>query len=154
MLKFLESTNRMKIAIVGAGYVGLVTGACFSEFGFDVTCIDKEPAKIARLNNNDMPIYEPGLDDLVAKNVAGQRLHFTTDLETSVANADIVFIAVGTPSRRGEDAADMAFVHAAAADISRAANGFTVIVTKSTVPVGTARDLKKIIEEANPNADF
>ena len=144
----------MKIAIIGAGYVGLVTGACFSEFGFDVTCIDKEPEKIARLKANDMPIFEPGLDDLVAKNVSAGRLHFTTELPQTIANADVVFIAVGTPSRRGEDAADMAFVHAAAADIAKAINGFTVIVTKSTVPVGTARVLKDIINKANPNADF
>ncbi len=144
----------MKIAIIGAGYVGLVTGACFSEFGFDVTCIDKEPEKISRLNANDIPIFEPGLDSLVAKNVADGRLHFTTELAQTVGEADVVFIAVGTPSRRGEDTADMAFVHAAAADIARALNGFTVIVTKSTVPVGTARVLETIILEANPDADF
>jgi UDPglucose 6-dehydrogenase len=144
----------MKISIVGAGYVGLVTGACLSEFGFDVTCIDKEQSKIDRLKNNDIPIYEPGLEDLVKKNVQAGGLHFTTDLAGAVAAADVVFIAVGTPSRRGEDSADMAYVHTAAKDIARAMDGFTVVVTKSTVPVGTARVLKKMISEANRDADF
>ncbi|WP_066549010.1 MULTISPECIES: UDP-glucose dehydrogenase family protein [unclassified Sphingomonas] len=144
----------MRIAMIGTGYVGLVSGACFSDFGHDVVCVDKDESKIAALHQGRMPIYEPGLDALVASNVAGDRLHFTTDLAEGVAGADAVFIAVGTPSRRGDGHADLSYVHAAAAEIARAITGFTVIVTKSTVPVGTGDEVERIIREANPDAEF
>jgi UDPglucose 6-dehydrogenase len=140
--------------MIGTGYVGLVSGACFSDFGHDVVCVDKDESKIAALHQGRMPIYEPGLDALVASNVAGDRLHFTTDLAEGVAGADAVFIAVGTPSRRGDGHADLSYVHAAAAEIARAITGFTVIVTKSTVPVGTGDEVERIIREANPDAEF
>lgn len=144
----------MHIAMIGSGYVGLVSGACFSDFGHDVTCVDLDEAKLERLRNGQMPIFEPGLDKLVKSNMDAGRLDFTTDLASAVAKADVVFIAVGTPSRRGDGHADLSYVHAAAADIARALNGFTVIVTKSTVPVGTGDEVERIIREANPNADF
>ncbi len=144
----------MKISIIGTGYVGLVSGACFSEFGIDVTCVDKDAGIVARLEKDDIPIYEPGLDDLVHKNRMAGRLHFTTDLAASVKDADAVFIAVGTPSRRGDGAADLAFVEGAAREIAENLSGYTVIVTKSTVPVGTARHIEKIVREVNPAADF
>lgn len=144
----------MEIAVIGTGYVGLVSGACFSEFGFNVTCVDKDPDKIVRLNKDEIPIYEPGLDDLVKKNHAAGRLHFTTDLAASVKNADVVFIAVGTPSRRGDGAADLVYVDSAAKEIAENLTGFTVIVTKSTVPVGTARRIERIVRETNATADF
>ncbi|MDQ0304434.1 UDP-glucose dehydrogenase family protein [Ancylobacter polymorphus] len=144
----------MRVAMIGTGYVGLVSGTCFSDFGHDVTCVDTDIAKIERLKAGIMPIFEPGLDDLVARNVAGGRLHFTTDLPAAVAHADVVFIAVGTPSRRGDGHADLSYVHAAAREIARAAKGFTVVVTKSTVPVGTGADLEAIIREDVPEADI
>jgi UDPglucose 6-dehydrogenase len=144
----------MRVAMIGTGYVGLVSGTCFSDFGHDVTCVDNDSSKIERLKAGIMPIFEPGLDDLVARNVAGGRLHFTTDLAAAVAAADVVFIAVGTPSRRGDGHADLSYVHAAAREIARAAKGFTVVVTKSTVPVGTGADLEAIIREDVPEADI
>ena len=144
----------MKIAMIGTGYVGLVSGAGFSEFGTDVVCVDKDAAKIAMLRNGEMPIYEPGLEDLVARNVDAGRLHFTTELEAAVAGAEAVFIAVGTPSRRGDGHADLSYVHAAAREIASAVAGYTVIVTKSTVPVGTGREIEAIVREVNPAADF
>ena len=131
----------MKIAMVGTGYVGLVSGACFSEFGWDVVCVDNNADKIAMLEAGKMPIYEPGLDDLVARNVAAGRLSFTTDLGSAVKDAEAVFIAVGTPSRRGDGHADLSYVFQAAEDIARHAEGYTVVVTKSTVPVGTGREV-------------
>lgn len=144
----------MRIAMIGTGYVGLVSGACFSEFGIEVICVDKDEAKIAGLHQNKMPIYEPGLDALVADNVKAGRLSFTTDLKAAVAQADAVFIAVGTPSRRGDGHADLSYVYAAAKEIAEAMDGYTVVVTKSTVPVGTGREVEKIIRETRPDADF
>ncbi len=144
----------MQIAMIGTGYVGLVSGACFSEFGHDVVCVDKDAAKIAALRSGEVPIFEPGIEPLVARNVAEGRLSFSTDLAAAVHGADAVFIAVGTPSRRGNGHADLAYVHAAAAEIGAALNGYTVIVTKSTVPVGTSREVARILREARPDAEF
>ncbi len=144
----------MKIAMVGTGYVGLVSGACFSEFGWDVICVDNNSDKIAMLKHGRMPIYEPGLEDLVERNVAAGRLTFTTDLEAAVKDAQAVFIAVGTPSRRGEGHADLSYVFQAAEDIARNADGYTVLVTKSTVPVGTGREVMKRICAVRPDADL
>ncbi|TCK23847.1 UDP-glucose dehydrogenase [Ancylobacter aquaticus] len=144
----------MRVAMIGTGYVGLVSGTCFSDFGHDVTCVDKDISKIERLRAGVMPIFEPGLDDLVARNVADGRLRFTTDLAAAVADAEVVFIAVGTPSRRGDGHADLSYVHAAAREIARAAEGFTVVVTKSTVPVGTGAGLEQIMREEVPTADI
>ena len=148
----------MRIAIIGTGYVGLVSGACFSEFGVDVTCVDKDAAKIERLSRGEMPIYEPGLDHLVASNMAAGRLRFTTDLTAAVAGADAVFIAVGTPSRRGDGHADLSYVFAAAAEIGEAlqqnGNERTLVVTKSTVPVGTGRRVERILQKALPAGRF
>lgn len=144
----------MRIAMIGTGYVGLVSGACFSEFGVEVTCVDKETAKIERLQRGEMPIFEPGLDTLVANNVRAGRLHFSTDLPSAVAGADAVFIAVGTPSRRGDGHADLTFVYAAAKEIAAALTGYAVIVTKSTVPVGTGAEVAQIIRSARPDLDF
>ena len=144
----------MRIAMIGTGYVGLVSGACFSEFGVDVVCVDKDADKIARLRNGEIPIYEPGLDTLVENNVRAGRLSFTQDLATAVAGADAVFIAVGTPSRRGDGHADLTYVHGAAEEIAAALNGYTVVVTKSTVPVGTGREVASIIAKTRPDADF
>ncbi len=145
----------MKIAMIGAGYVGLVSGACFSEFGFEVLCVDNDAAKVERLKAGEIPIYEPGLDHMVISNARQGRLHFTTDLKSAVAAADVVFIAVGTPGRRDRDGAvDMGYVDQAAVEIAEAMDGFTVVVTKSTVPVGTARRLSAMIEKANPDAEF
>jgi len=144
----------MQIAMIGTGYVGLVSGACFSEFGHDVVCVDKDAAKIANLRSGVVPIFEPGIEPLVARNVAEGRLSFSTDLAAAVHGADAVFIAVGTPSRRGDGHADLAYVHAAAAEIGAALNGYTVIVTKSTVPVGTSREVAQILREARPDAEF
>ena len=127
---------------------------CFSEFGFDVTCVDNDPNKIARITAGDMPIYEPGLADLVSRNAAGGRLHFTIDLKTAVAAADAVFIAVGTPTRRGDGHADLSFVYAVAREVAPCLNGYTVVITKSTVPVGTGREVAKIIASTNPDAAF
>ncbi|MEP9403198.1 UDP-glucose/GDP-mannose dehydrogenase family protein [Sphingomonas sp. VNH70] len=144
----------MKIVMIGSGYVGLVSGACFADFGHDVVCVDKDAAKIDKLKAGGIPIYEPGLEHLVATNVAAGRLSFTTDLAGPVAAADVVFIGVGTPSRRGDGHADLSYVHAAAREIGAALNGFTVVVTKSTVPVGTGDEVERIIREVNPDADF
>ena len=144
----------MKIAVIGTGYVGLVSGACFSEFGFDVTCVDKDAGKIEQITNGVMPIYEPGLEELVARNNHAGRLHFVTDLGSAVAKADAVFIAVGTPMRRGNGHADLSFVYAAAEEIARHLTGYTVVVTKSTVPVGTGREVEAIIRREAPQADF
>jgi UDPglucose 6-dehydrogenase len=144
----------MRIAMIGTGYVGLVSGACFSEFGWDVTCVDRDAAKIARLEEGEMPIFEPGLDALVERNRESGRLAFSTDLATAVRMADAVFIAVGTPSRRGDGHADLSYVFDAAREIAAALDGYTVVVTKSTVPVGTGRAVRHIIEEAAPEATF
>jgi len=143
----------VRIAIIGTGYVGLVSGVCLSDFGHDVTCIDKAVDKIAQLNRGEVPIFEPGLSELIQKNVAAGRLHFTTEIETPVAAADVVFLAVGTPSRKSDGHADLTYVFAAAREVAAAVRGFTVIVTKSTVPVGTGDQLERIIREANPDAD-
>ena len=144
----------MKITIIGSGYVGIVSGACFAEFGFEVTCVDKAVEKIDSLRQGKVPIYEPGLDLLIEKNTAAGRLHFTTELAESVAAADAVFIAVGTPTRRGDGHADLSYVYAAAGEIAHHIKGYTVIVTKSTVPVGTGREVQSIISRENPDADF
>ena len=144
----------MKLAVIGAGYVGLVSAACFAEFGFSVTCIDKEQGKITALEAGKIPIYEPGLDQVVHSNFEAGRLSFSTDLRKAVGEADVVFIAVGTPTRRGEDAADLSYVFKAGTEIAEAMTGFTVVVTKSTVPVGTAEKLKALIAKTRPDADF
>lgn len=144
----------MKIAMIGTGYVGLVSGACFAEFGPDVTCVDVDAAKIERLLKGEIPIYEPGLDALVAKGIKSGRLSFTTDLAKAVSEADAVFIAVGTPSRRGDGHADLRYVEAAAIEIAKSLQGYTVVVTKSTVPVGTGRRVAELIHGANPTAEF
>src|SRR5438105_9444294 len=148
----------MRIAMIGTGYVGLVSGACFSEFGVEVTWFDKDAAKIERLSRGEMPIYEPGLNHLVASNMAAGRLRFSTDLKAAVAGADAVFIAVGTPSRRGDGHADLSYVFAAAAEIGEAlqqnGNERTVVVTKSTVPVGTGRRVGGILKKALPPTRF
>ena len=144
----------MKIAMIGTGYVGLVSGACFAEFGPSVVCVDLDAAKVERLRRGEIPIFEPGLDDRVAKGIKTGRLSFTTDLAEAVSDADAVFIAVGTPSRRGDGHADLRYVEAAAAQIAKALKGYTLIVTKSTVPVGTGRRVATIIRETNPDADF
>lgn len=143
----------MRVAMIGTGYVGLVSGACFSEFGVDVVCVDKDASKIEGLKQGRMPIYEPGLEVLVERNVAAGRLSFTTDLAEGVKDADAVFIAVGTPSRRGDGHADLSYVYAAAEEIARAVTGYTVIVTKSTVPVGTGSEVERIIKQTRPDAD-
>lgn len=150
----IDRNTAMKITMIGSGYVGLVSGACFSEFGFDVTCVDKDAEKIERLERNEIPIYEPELEDLVAKNREAGRLHFTTGLAKAVSEADAVFIAVGTPSRRGDGHADLSYVFAAAEEIAESMQGYTVVVTKSTVPVGTGYKVAEIIREKNPQADF
>lgn len=144
----------MKIAMIGTGYVGLVSGVCFSDFGHDVVCVDKDPAKIDMLERGEVPIYEPGLQDLMAKNVASGRLSFTGDLRAAVKGAEAVFIAVGTPTRRGDGHADLSYVMAAAEEIAKAVDDYTVIVTKSTVPVGTNRQVKQAVRKANPGLDF
>ena len=143
----------MRIAVVGAGYVGLVSGACLADFGHEVTCVDLDEKKVEALTAGKIPIFEPGLQALVADNVADGRLKFTIELEPAVAEADVVFIAVGTPSRRGDGYADLSYVYAAAASIGRAVTGFTAVVTKSTVPVGTGDEVERIIRETNPQAD-
>ncbi len=144
----------MKLAVIGTGYVGLVSGACFSEFGFDVTCIDKDARKIDSIKSGVMPIYEPGLEDLVARNIDAGRLHFTTETAAAVAAADAVFIAVGTPTRRGDGHADLSYVYDAARELAAHITGYTVVVTKSTVPVGTGREVERIVRNTNPDADF
>lgn len=144
----------MRVTMIGAGYVGLVSGACFSEFGVHVTCVDMDEGKIARLNAGEIPIFEPGLNELVAGNVEAGRLAFTTELAPAVAGADAIFIAVGTPSRRGDGHADLSYVYEAAEEIARALDGYTVIVTKSTVPVGTGDEVEEIIRKTRPDAEF
>ena len=144
----------MKIAMIGSGYVGLVSGACFADFGHEVVCVDKDTAKIDRLNANIMPIYEPGLDALVKTNVDAGRLSFSTDVLQSVKGCDAVFIAVGTPSRRGDGHADLSYVYAAAEELASAIDPRTVVVTKSTVPVGTGDEVERIIRETNPQLEF
>ena len=144
----------MRVAMIGTGYVGLVSGACFADFGHDVTCVDKDAAKIAALTRGEVPIYEPGLNDLVAANTRAGRLKFTNDLPGAVKAADAVFIGVGTPSRRGDGHADLSFVYDAAREIARALGGFTVIITKSTVPVGTGDEVERIVRETRPDVEF
>ena len=144
----------MRIAVIGTGYVGLVSGVCFSDFGHDVTCVDTSTDKIAMLERGEVPIYEPGLDALMARNVEAGRLRFSTDLAAAVDGAEAVFIAVGTPTRRGDGHADLTYVMDAAAQIGRALTGYAVVVTKSTVPVGTNRRVRAAIEAAAPDADF
>jgi UDPglucose 6-dehydrogenase len=144
----------MKIAMIGSGYVGLVSGACFADFGHDVVCVDKDQSKITRLNDNIMPIYEPGLAALVKSNVDAGRLHFSTDLAASVKGCNAVFIAVGTPSRRGDGHADLSYVYAAAEEIAAAIDPKTIIVTKSTVPVGTGDEVDRIIRQSAPSLEF
>ena len=144
----------MRGAMIGTGYVGLVSGACFADFGHVVTCVDKDASKIERLHQNIMPIYEPGLNTLVEKNVKDERLFFTTDAKEAIADADAVFIAVGTPSRRGDGHADLSYVYGAAEEIAELMSGFTVVVTKSTVPVGTGDEVEEIIRKTRPDADF
>jgi len=144
----------MRVAMIGTGYVGLVSGACFADFGHEVTCVDKDTGKIAALTRGEVPIFEPGLNDLVAANTRAGRLQFTNDLAGAVKAADAVFIAVGTPSRRGDGHADLSFVYDAAREIAGALGGFTVVITKSTVPVGTGDEVERIIREARPKAEF
>jgi UDPglucose 6-dehydrogenase len=144
----------MRVAMIGTGYVGLVSGACFADFGHTVTCIDKDASKIARLKDGVMPIFEPGLEDLVARNTREGRLFFTTKAAQAVREADAVFIAVGTPSRRGDGHADLSYVYAAAEEIAGQIDGFTVVVTKSTVPVGTGDEIEAILQRARPDGDF
>ena len=144
----------MNVVMIGSGYVGLVSGACFAEFGAHVICVDKEPDKIKKLKAGGIPIYEPGLDDLVKRNVNAGRLEFSTELKQPVENADLIFLAVGTPTRRGDGHADLKYVYQAAEEIAEYLQGYTVIVDKSTVPVGTARQVQRIVKEANPDADF
>jgi len=144
----------MKVVMIGTGYVGLVSGTCFAEFGADVVCVDVDEKKVERLKKGEIPIYEPGLDDLVAKNVKEGRLSFTTKLGEVAGSADLVFIAVGTPSRRGDGFADLSYVYEAARQVAPHLQGYTVIVDKSTVPVGTARNVSRLIRETNPQADF
>jgi UDPglucose 6-dehydrogenase len=144
----------MRIAMIGTGYVGLVSGACFSEFGVNVVCVDNDASKIEQLNNGGIPIFEPGLDDLVEGNVKAGRLTFTGDLKEAVKDSDAVFIAVGTPTRRGDGHADLSFVYEAARQIAEAMNGYTVVITKSTVPVGTGDEVERIIRETRPDAEF
>ncbi len=144
----------MRVAIIGTGYVGLVSGACFADFGHTVTCVDKDASKIEKLKSGIMPIFEPGLESLVAKNVKEERLFFTTEARDAIQNADAVFIAVGTPSRRGDGHADLSYVYGAAEEIAGLIDGFTVVVTKSTVPVGTGDEVEEIIRRTRPDADF
>ena len=144
----------MRVTMIGSGYVGLVSGACFADFSHDVICVDKDPAKIDALNAGKMPIFEPGLDELVARNVAEGRLSFTTDLTAAVKDAEVIFIAVGTPSRRGDGHADLQYVYAAAEEVARAVTRPVVVVTKSTVPVGTGDEVERILRAANPAGDF
>lgn len=144
----------MRVAMIGTGYVGLVSGTCFSEFGHTVICVDKNPDRIESLKRGQSPIFEPGLDDLVARNVRAGRLSFSQDVATAVADADAVFIAVGTPSRRGDGEADLTYVYAAAEEIAASLKGYTLVVTKSTVPVGTGREVERIIRKTAPKADF
>src|SRR5579862_538322 len=146
--------GRLRIAMIGTGYVGLVSGACLSEFGHSVTCIDKDAAKVGALRGGAIPIFEPGLDEVVAANVRAGRLSFATEMAAAVADAEAVFIAVGTPSRRGDGHADLSYVFAAAEELAAHLTGYTVVVTKSTVPVGTSRKVKEIVARARPDAEF
>ena len=141
----------MRIAMIGAGYVGLVSGACFSEFGFNVACVDRDKERIERLTEGDIPIFEPGLESLILKNTRSGRLSFTTSLSEALVDTDAIFIAVGTPSRRGDGHADLTFVYDVAREISSKIKDYIVIVTKSTVPVGTGDEIERIIEETNPS---
>lgn len=143
-----------KIAIIGTGYVGLVSGVCFSDFGHEVVCVDKDVAKIEQLRKGEVPIYEPGLDELITKNVGSGRLSFNTDLAEALDGAVAAFVAVGTPTRRGDGQADLSYVMAVAEEIAVTARGYIVIVTKSTVPVGTNRKVRQVVQQANPNLDF
>jgi UDPglucose 6-dehydrogenase len=144
----------MRVTMIGSGYVGLVSGACFADFSHEVTCVDKDASKIEALLQGRIPIFEPGLDQLVATNVEAGRLRFTTDLKEAVKDAEVVFIAVGTPSRRGDGHADLSYVYAAAEEIARAVTGPTIVVTKSTVPVGTGDEVERILRETRPDIDF
>ncbi len=144
----------MKITILGSGYVGLVSGTCFSEFGFDVCCVDKDSNKINKLKNNIIPIYEPGLENLVKKNSAANRLSFSNNIKKNIKEADVIFVAVGTPARRGDGHADLSYVYEAAEQIAKNLSGYTLVVTKSTVPVGTGDEVKNIIKQTNPEANF
>jgi UDPglucose 6-dehydrogenase len=144
----------MRIAMIGGGYVGLVSGACFAEFGSDVSVVEVDRAKLKALRSNNMPIYEPGLDALVAKNVEANRLHFTDDLEAALEDVEAVFIAVGTPTRRGDGHADLSYVYTAAEQVARSLKGYAVIVTKSTVPVGTGRAIVEIVRRVRPDLEF
>lgn len=144
----------MNVVMVGAGYVGLVSGACFAEFGANVICVDKDASRIAALERGEIPIFEPGLDQLVATNASNRRLSFSTDVAGAAAWADLIFIAVGTPTRRGDGHADLQYVYAAAEELAPHLSGYTVVVDKSTVPVGTAREVHRIIAKTNPEADF
>jgi len=144
----------MRVTMIGTGYVGLVSGACFADFGHDVVCVDKDDSKIEKLKRGEIPIFEPGLEALVTENEKAGRLSFSADLAASTPNADAVFIAVGTPSRRGDGFADLTYVYRAAEEIAAVMDGFTVVVTKSTVPVGTGREVEQIIRNARPDADF
>ncbi len=144
----------MRVTMIGSGYVGLVSGACFADFAHEVVCVDKDQRKIDALLNGKMPIFEPGLEDLVSTNVQAGRLRFTTDLADGLANAEVVFIAVGTPSRRGDGHADLSYVYAAAKEIAELATQPLVVVTKSTVPVGTGDEVERILRDTNPNVDF
>jgi len=147
-----QTGSLMHIAMIGAGYVGLVSGACFSDFGHHVVCVDSDEQKIAALNNGEMPIHEPGITELVARNVGQGRLAFVNDLKSAIGSAEVIFIAVGTPSRRGDGHADLSFVYAAAREIANALSGFAVVVTKSTVPVGTGDEVERIIRDEKPDA--
>ena len=144
----------MHVSMIGCGYVGLVSGACFSQFGHHVTCVDSNAERVTALQAGHIPIFEPGLEDLVARNVAANRLGFSTDLAASVAQSDAVFIAVGTPSRRGDGHADLSYVMQAAAEIAENLNGYTLVLTKSTVPVGTGDDVARCISEVRPDVEF
>ena len=144
----------MKITILGSGYVGLVSGTCFSEFGFDVCCVDKDSNKINNLKNNIIPIYEPGLENLVKKNSAANRLSFSNNIKKNIKEADVIFVAVGTPARRGDGHADLSYVYEAAEQIAKNLSGYTLVITKSTVPVGTGDEVKNIIKQTNPEANF
>ncbi|MBW8734468.1 MAG: UDP-glucose/GDP-mannose dehydrogenase family protein, partial [Asticcacaulis sp.] len=144
----------MRVAMIGTGYVGLVSGACFADFGHEVTCIDKDAPKIARLERGEIPIFEPGLEDIVARNAREGRLKFSTESAEAVREADAVFIAVGTPSRRGDGHADLSYVYAAAEEIAGQIEGFTVVITKSTVPVGTGDEIEAILKRVRPERNW
>src|SRR6476619_5449650 len=144
----------MRIAMIGTGYVGLVSGACFADYGHQVTCVDKDGDKVEGLRRGEITIFEPGLEALVAANVKAGRLDFTTELAAPVAEAEAVFIAVGTPSRRGDGHADLSYVYSAAREVAAGLKGFTVVITKSTVPVGTGDEVERLIREANPSAEI